>query len=131
MHDKVNGDLSWEEYWITVRDVKNPTGQPKFPNLTKFVQILATFRSSNAAMKRIFSSLKMIETDRRVSLKSSSLVSLLQFIMAIKKRKVFSRYAQTSENMLKLANNQSINHSLFIHGKIFSIYTMLINKTIL
>ena len=54
MHNKVNCDLSWEEYWTAVRDVKNPTGQPKFPNLIKFVQILATFPSSNAAMERIF-----------------------------------------------------------------------------
>jgi hypothetical protein len=53
MHEKVNGDLNWEEYWTTVRDVKNPTGQPKFPNLTKFVQILVTFPSSNAAVERI------------------------------------------------------------------------------
>ena len=117
MHDKVNGDLSWEEYWTTVRDVKNSTGQPKFPNLTKFVQILATFRSSKVAMERIFSSLKMIKTDRRVSLKSSSLVSLLQFIMAIKKRKVFSRYTQTKRKHAKLASKQSINQSLFIYTR--------------
>ena len=105
MHDKVNGDLSWEEYWTTIRDVKSPTGQPKFPNLTKFVQILATFPSSNAAVERIFSSLKLVKTDRRASLKSSSLVSLLQFNMAMKKEKFSAATLKPSENMLKLANN--------------------------
>ena len=105
MHDKVNGDLSWEEYWTTVRDVKNPTGQPKFPNLTRFVQILATFPSSNAAVERIFSSLKLIKTDRRASLKSSSLVSLLQYNMAMKKETFSAATLKPSEDMLKLANN--------------------------
>ena len=105
MHDKVNGDLSWEEYWTTVRDVKNPTGQPKFPNLTRFVQILATFPSSNAAVERIFSSLKLIKTDRRASLKSLSLVSLLQYYMAMKKEKFSAATLKPSEDMLKLANN--------------------------
>ena len=100
MHDKVNGDLSWEEYWTTIRDVKNPTGQPKFPNLTKFVQILATFPSSNAAVEWIFSLLKLIKTDRRASLKLSSLVSLLQFNMAMKKEKFSAATLKPSQNML-------------------------------
>ena len=52
-----------------------------------------------------FSSLKLIKTDRRASLKSSSLVSLLQFNMAMKKRKFSAAALQPSENILKLANN--------------------------
>ncbi len=105
MHDKVNSDLNWEEYWTTVRDVKNPTGQQKFPNLTKFVQILATFPSSNATVEQIFRSLKLIKTDRRASLKSLSLIALLQFNIAMKKEKFSAEALKPSENMLKLSHN--------------------------
>ncbi|CAB4008429.1 zinc finger MYM-type 1-like [Paramuricea clavata] len=82
--EKLNPDLTWEEYWLIVRDAKVSSGEPKYPNLTKFVEVVASFPFSNAPVERLFSLLKRIKTDDRTRLKSSSLVSLLQCKLAIK-----------------------------------------------
>lgn len=102
---KIKPDLHWDEYWTIIRDAKNPSGQQKYPVLTRFVSILASIPFSNAAVERIFSSLELIKSDRRASLKSSSLVSLLQFKMAMKNGKFSSPGLQPSNSMLKLAYN--------------------------
>ena len=102
---KINRDLNWNEYWIIIQDAKNPTREQKYPVLTKFVSILASFPFSNAAVERIFSSLKLIKTDRRASLKSSSLVSLNQFKMAMKNGKFSASGLQPNDGILNLAHN--------------------------
>jgi hypothetical protein len=101
----IKRSLSWDEYWKIIRDAKSPIGEQKYPNLCKFVSILASFPFSNAAVERIFSSLKLVKTDRRNSLKSSSLVSLLQMKMALKNESLTAPKLQPSQNMLKLAYN--------------------------
>lgn len=84
LQEKISEDLHWDEYWNIVKNTKRPTGEQKYPVLLKFVEILASCPFSNAAVERIFSLLKLIKTDHRASLKSSSLVSLLQCKMAMK-----------------------------------------------
>lgn len=83
-HVKLTPELRWEEYWLEVRDAKAPSGEAKYPNLIKFVEILASLPFSNAAVERVFSLVKRIKTDDRTRLKSSSLVSLLQCKLGMK-----------------------------------------------
>ena len=65
------------------RDTTTLTGEAKYPVLMAFVCILASLPFSNASVERIFSQLKLVKADHRNSLKSMSLVSLLQAKMSI------------------------------------------------
>ena len=69
----------------------------------KFDEILAFFPFSNAAVKRTFSLLKLVKTDHRTSLKSSSLVSLFQCKMAMKNTNVTAASLRPIERVLKFA----------------------------
>jgi hypothetical protein len=102
--DDLKPDLYWDEYWKIVKDAKTPTREPKYPNLTKFVEILASFPFSNAPVERVFSILKRIKTEHRTSLKSSSLVALLQCRMAMKNDKLTSARLKPSQRALDLAD---------------------------
>lgn len=62
--------LEWGKYWSLVKDAKIPSGQAKYPNLTKFIEVLASFPFPNAAVERVFSLLKRVKTDDRHRLKS-------------------------------------------------------------
>ena len=81
---KVNPDLHWDEFWLAVRDAKTPTGEARYPVLITLVSILASLPFANAAVERIFNQLKLVKTDDGNSLKTSSLVSLLQSKMSLK-----------------------------------------------
>ena len=88
LEEHVKPDLHWDEYWsIIIKNATIPTGEPKYPCLVSFVEIVASLPFSNAAVERTFSLLKQIKADHRTSLKSSSLVSLLQCRMALKNSK--------------------------------------------
>ena len=88
LEEHVKPDLHWDEYWsIIIKNASIPTGEPKYPCLVSFVEIVASLPFSNAAVERTFSLLKQIKADHRTSLKSSSLVSLLQCRMALKNSK--------------------------------------------
>ncbi len=82
----VNGDMVWDQYWSKVKGAKTPSGTAKYPALLKLVGIIASFPCSNAPVERVFSFLKMIKSERRSSLKSASLVSLMQARFAMKLR---------------------------------------------
>ena len=56
--ENLGPDLSWEDYWMNVRNAKLSTGEPKYPNLSRFVEVVASFPFSNAAVERVFSLLK-------------------------------------------------------------------------
>ena len=77
--------------------------------LLNFVDILASFPFSNAAVERTFSLLKLIKTDHRAYLKSSSLVSLLQCKMAMKNTNITAASLAPSERVLKFANKMKAN----------------------
>ena len=49
-----------------------------------FVSIMASFPCSNAPVERIFSSLKLIKTEKRSPVKSETLVALMQTRFALK-----------------------------------------------
>ena len=58
--------------------INETTGSKKYPTPTKVVALLAGLPASNAQVERLFSSLKLIKTERRSLLKLSSLVLLMQ-----------------------------------------------------
>ena len=100
--------LEWGKYWSLVKDAKIPSGQAKYPNLTKFVEVLASFPFSNAAVERVFSLLKRVKTDDRQCLKSSSLVSLLQCKLTMKNGK-FAANLKPGKRVLDLMSKMKSN----------------------
>jgi hypothetical protein len=87
---EAKAEMSWEKYWQVARDAKTVTGEQKCPTLMKFISIFASFPFSNAAVERTSSELKQVKSDRRSSLKSSSLVSFLQCKAAMKNGNTFA-----------------------------------------
>ncbi|XP_068250343.1 zinc finger protein 862-like [Palaemon carinicauda] len=92
LFDKEEVDLEWRhlalhggmmngedaaEFWKQQLSVKKINGQMKYPNLSKVVGYCLALPNSNAAVERLFSHVRLIKTDVRNSLKSSSLNSLL------------------------------------------------------
>ena len=101
-------DHQWGEYWLNIRDAKTSSGEPKYQALIRFVSILASLPSSNVSVERLFSQLKMIKTDQTNSLKSSSLVSLLQAKIGMKNHHV-NAATLTTQEMLHLVANMKAN----------------------
>ena len=62
LEKKIKSDLSWDEYWSIIKNATIPTGEPKYPCLVTFVEIIASLPFSNAAVERIFSLLKQVKT---------------------------------------------------------------------
>lgn len=90
--DCENADLEWRrlaldglfsdvkdvsEFWKRQLSLKSINGDQKYPNLSKVVGCALALPHSNAAVERIFSQLRLIKSDMRNSMKSTSLVSLL------------------------------------------------------
>ena len=107
--EKLTPDLKWEEYWLVVKDAKISSGEPKYPNLTRFVELVASFPFSNAAVERMFSLLKRIKTDDRTRLKSSSLVSLLHCKLAMKNGNYQSAGLKPTKQVLDLISEMKSN----------------------
>ena len=80
-------------------------GDPKYPNLIKFFTTLSSLPFSNAAVERVFSQLKLVKTDHRNSLKSMSLVSLLQSKLSLKNQGVTAASLQPNKELLKQARD--------------------------
>ena len=109
LDEKVSEDLPFNEYWLAIRNAKIPTGEAKYPNLIKFITILFSLPFANAAVERVFSQLKLVKTDHRNSLKSTSLVSLLQSKMSLKNRHVTAASLKPSKDVLQLAKDMQSN----------------------
>jgi hypothetical protein len=109
LEEKVSQNLHWDEYWNAIKNTKRPTGEQKYPTLLKFVEILASHPFSNAAVERTFSLLKLIKTSHRSSLKSSSIVSLLQCKMNMKNGHASAATLVPSEQLLKFASKMKAN----------------------
>ena len=109
--EDLNPDLSWEEYWMTVRNVKVSSGEPKYPNLLRFVEVVGSFPFSNAAVERVFSLLKRIKTDDRTRLKSSSLVSLIQCKLAMKNGKYNAATYKPTKEIVELSSKMKSSAS--------------------
>ena len=104
-----SADLQWCDYWKMIRDCKTTTGESKYPNLMKFVGILAWLPFSNASVERIFSQLKLVKTDHRSNLKSTSLTSLLQSKMAMKNGHYCATSLKPDKKLLGLASAMKSN----------------------
>lgn len=107
--EKSSADLQWCDYWKMIRDCKTTTGEAKYPNLMKFVGILASLPFSNASVERIFSQLKLVKTDHRSNLKSTSLTSLLQSKMAMKNGHYCATSLKPDKKLLGLASAMKSN----------------------
>lgn len=105
LDEKLNANLPWDEYWLAVRDAQTPMREPKYPNLIKFFAILSSLPVSNAAVERMFSQLKLVKINHRNSLKSMSLVSLLQSKLNLKNQRVTAASLQPGKELLKLARD--------------------------
>ena len=103
LEPKAKPDLHWDEYWLNIRDITTPTGEAKYPVLMEFVGILASLPFSNASVERIFSQFKLVKTDQKNSLKSTSLVSLLQAKMRMKNEHQTAASLRVDKGMLELA----------------------------
>ena len=107
--EKLTPDFKWEEYWLVVKDAKISSGEPKYPNLTRFIELVASFPFSNAAVERMFSLLKRIKTDDRTRLKSSSLVSLLHCKLAMKNGNYTAAGLKPTKQVLDLISEMKSN----------------------
>ena len=101
--------LEWGKYWSLVKDAKIPSGQAKYPNLTKFVEVLASFPFTNAAVETVFILLKRVKTDNRQHLKSSSLVSVLQCKLGMKNGKSTAANLKPGKRVLDLVSKMKSN----------------------
>ena len=106
---KSSADLQWCDYWKMIRDCKTTTGEAKYPKLMKFVGILASLPFSNASVERIFSQLKLVKTDHRSNLKSTSLTSLLQSKMAMENEHYCATSLKPDKKLLGLASAMKSN----------------------
>ena len=109
MKKKIKSDLSWDEYWSIIKNATIPTGEPKYPCLVTFVEIIASLPFSNAAVERLFSLLKQVKTDHCTSFGSASLVSLLQCKMALKNSKSSAARLKPGKKILDLASKMKAN----------------------
>ena len=85
----LSDDMEWADYWKLVNEARHPDGSKKYPNFMKFVGVVAALPSSNAGVERIFSSLRLIKTERRGSMKVATLVGLMQTRFKIKSSSSF------------------------------------------
>ena len=103
LEPRAKPDLHWDEYWLNIRNTTTPTSEAKYPVLMKFVGILASLPFSNASVERIFSKLKLVKTDQRNSLKSTSLVASLHAKMRMKNEQQTAASLRVHKGMLELA----------------------------
>lgn len=98
--------LSPEKYWDTVMKLQVSTlngSRRRFPNLTKCVALLFTIPTSNVLCERVFSSIKLIKTDRRNSLHSDSVSSLSKIQHFLKNKKENSAHIVFPEDLISYA----------------------------
>ena len=100
--------MEWADYWKPVNIARRPDGSKKYHNLMKFVGVIATLPSSNAGVERIFSSLRLIKTERRGSMKVATLVSLMQIRFKIKSSSSASNI-KIDKTLSSLVNQMSTN----------------------
>ena len=72
----IEGELSLQ-FWQNRLNARTFDGKLKYANLKKIIGCVMSLPSSNAAVERLFSVLKLVKTDTRNSLKRESLVGLL------------------------------------------------------
>ncbi|KAI9552177.1 hypothetical protein GHT06_022514 [Daphnia sinensis] len=82
--------LSVEKYWPIIMHLEIPnlnSPRRRFPNLSKCVALLFCLPASNVVCERLFSTLKLIKTDRRTRLHGDSVSSLMRIKGFLKNQK--------------------------------------------
>eukprot|EP00795_Rhopilema_esculentum_P005735 gene5735-10989_t len=105
----ISGNMTWSDYWLEIKGAKKADGSKKCPTLIKFVGLIATFPFSNAPVERVFSALKLIKSNRRGSLKTASLVSLMQSRFSLKMNGSSSSEFEATKDMLDLLEKMKAN----------------------
>ncbi|KAB0790114.1 hypothetical protein PPYR_15565, partial [Photinus pyralis] len=82
----VDPDVSIEEFWNTVENMRYGDDSPMFPVLTKFVFDILIFPHSSANVERTFSDVNLLKTNRRNKLSTSSIVGNLHAKTYLRRR---------------------------------------------
>ena len=106
--DGLNSTLTWEEYWLKVKNAKLPSGDLKYPQLITFLGLMASFPFSNVVEERLFSLLKQVKSECRNRLSCESLVPLLQSKLGMKNLGC-SAASLPVDSMLELMSNVKAN----------------------
>ena len=75
--NEIDPNESSLQFWKRRLDAHTFDGRKKYPNLKKVVGCMMSLPSSNAAVERLFSELKLVKSTMRNSLKRESLVGLI------------------------------------------------------
>ncbi|XP_063230874.1 uncharacterized protein LOC134535624 [Bacillus rossius redtenbacheri] len=70
-------NISTEEFWLYVKNLKTGDGSPMFPNLIAFIEALLCLPHSSATVERIFSTVNIMKPNQRNSLSTETLIGLL------------------------------------------------------
>ena len=70
------GQRDIASFWGAVSNMSNPDGK-RFPIISKLTQALLSLPHSNAVVERIFSQVTLIKTQKRNSLRTSTMDALL------------------------------------------------------
>ena len=76
-------------------------GRLKYPNLKKVIGCVMSLPSSNAAVERLFSLLKLIKTDTRNSLKRETLVGLIHTKEGLRLQSCHAHDIRTNPDVLR------------------------------
>lgn len=98
--------LSVEKYWQILMHLEIPnlnTPHRRFPNLSSCVALLLCLPASKVVCERLFSTLKLIKTDRRTRLHGSSVSSLMRIKGFLKNKKKSPSDVIFPENLINHA----------------------------
>lgn len=93
------------EFWKEQFSLKDVSGDPKYPNLSKVVGCALALPHSNAAVERAFSQVSLIKSDLRNSMKSGSLVSLLHVKNGLHTAGILAHQLKMDENLKAALSN--------------------------
>ena len=99
---EINKDESSLQFWQNRLSTRTFDGKLKYANLMKVIGCIMSIPSSNAAVERLFSLLKLVKTDTRNSLKRESLVGLLHTKEGLRAESCRAHDLKTNPELLTL-----------------------------
>ena len=107
--DEIILDESSLKFWQRRLDARSFNGKLKYPNLKKVVGSIMSLPSSNAAVERLFSHLKLVKTDTRNSLKRESLVGVIHTKEGMNANSLRSHELNVDKELLSCLRNVKSN----------------------
>lgn len=109
--EELNCNQTNLEFWKERLSIRNYSGELKYKHLGKVLGCLLSLPFTNAPVERLFSTLKMIKSDVRNSLKRENVVVLLHFKESFSKYGKFAHELKLEEHidLLKLEKNVKCN----------------------